>query len=632
MRPDDLIITLAYFSIPVQILASLYKYPRLHDMPLRIQILVILFAFFILCCGAGHALRCSDRIHGLLYKFTNILTASVSLATCLYLIPLVPSLMSTLDESLHQLEYLNKELESSQRKLMTFMAFLCHEIRNPLFVITSNISFMEDNGCHAISSDAQTQSIQAISQAADIMMRLVNDVLDISKLEAGKLELQEHEFDLRETLHAVVSSNQRLIQQRHAGAVKFTPVIEGDTHLPARVYADSVRFLQIVYNLLSNANKFTEKGEIQFRVSVVDDVAQAAAKGWVTLPNTATTATASSNDVNGLMEGVDYGYSSSENSTNNAHQKEEGCRQDIVVIKIEVKDTGNGIPSEQIELLFQPYAQAKLENYRHQGGTGLGLTIVSKLVHAMGGQIFVQSELGKGSTFEVYLPLRKSSRHHADGCVGGINPPHISNGFSNFCELNSHGKVQAVDVEMGNTGSAPLIPQRSLGGTLSSPPSSTIKMNSKKQPLAPFDLPPDTVVLVVDDNAMNRSILKRMLTQFKLAHVEAANGQEAVDIMLSSRNYTSNAAAPEVALVLMDLSMPVMDGYQATSTIRRYPVFANLPIVALTAATIEEGKQHALEVGVTEYRTKPIKRDMLHSLCQQYLPNPSSGNDTREIV
>ncbi len=598
-------------------------------MPLRLQILAILFAFFILCCGAGHALRCSDRIHGPLYEFTNILTATVSLATCLYLIPLVPSLMSTLDESLHKLEYLNKELEASQRKLMTFMAFLCHEIRNPLFVITSNISFMEDNGCQAMSSPGdQAQSLQAISQSADIMLRLVNDVLDISKLEAGKLELQEHDFDLRETIKAVVSSTQRLIQERHAGAVKFTTVIEGDTHLPARVHADSVRFLQIVYNLLSNANKFTDKGEIQFRVSVVDDVAQVAAKGLVTLPNSATSANEPTKCENGLMEGVDYGYSSSNTSTDNAQRKHGNCWQEFVVIKIQVKDTGDGIPSDQIKLLFQPYAQAKLASYRHQGGTGLGLTIVSKLVHVMGGEIFVESELGRGSTFEVYVPLRKSSSHHLNVSGGSIIPPKAPN--SNFCDLNSRKEVQPDDVEMG-TESTFHLPQPSLDGSLSSPPSSSIKM-SKKQPLAPFNIPSDTVVLVVDDNAMNRSLLKRMLTQFKLGHLEAANGQEAVDIMLSSRNYTGNAAAPEIVLVLMDLSMPVMDGCQATSTIRQYPHFSKLPIVALTAATIEEGKQRALEVGVTEYRTKPIKRDVLYSLCERYLPTSPCDKDTSNVV
>ena len=178
-------------------------------MPMRLQILVVLFAFFIFLCGAGHGLRCMEQTQGTAFQVTNFLTAVVSLATCLYLIPLVPSLMSSLDENLQSLKYLNEELEASKRKLMTFMAFLCHEIRNPLFVITSNISFLEDNAngtTAGTSSKVQEQALQAISQSADVMLRLVNDVLDISKLESGKLELQEHDFDLRETLRGVASS------------------------------------------------------------------------------------------------------------------------------------------------------------------------------------------------------------------------------------------------------------------------------------------------------------------------------------------------------------------------------------------------------------------------------------------
>eukprot|EP00977_Amphora_coffeiformis_P006544 scaffold1404_cov166-Amphora_coffeaeformis.AAC.11 len=358
------------------------------------------------------------------------------------------------------------------------MAFLCHETRNPLFVITSNISFLEDNSnAERPSKEVQEQALQAISQSADVMLRLVNDVLDISKLESGKLELQEHDFNLRDTLEGVTNSTHRLISQKHRENVRFVTHISD--RIPQGVFADSgVDYGQHATASLSSSTTVTFANPPQ---------------------------RSNSRSSNGL--------------------------DDHVVLKIQVQDTGVGIPPDQVERLFQPYAQSKLSNYRKHGGTGLGLAIVSKLTLAMGGNVRVTS-----------------------------------------------------------TG----------------------------------------VVLVVDDNDMNRKLLKRMLTQFKLEHREAANGQEAVDVMLNSRNFNQNPDAPEIALVLMDLSMPIMDGYEATAAIRQHRNFAHLPIIALTAATIEEGKQRAIEVGVTEYQTKPIKRDVLYNLCQRYLHNAAAAKPTTQ--
>jgi MFS superfamily sulfate permease-like transporter len=129
MRVDDLIISIAYFSIPVQIVVSLYHYPRLASMPPQIFLLSVLFALFIFCCGAGHLMRCLGQTDTVGFSVMNGITACVSLVTAVYLLPLVPSLMSNLDSSLQSLVQLNEETAESKRKLFTFMAFLCHEIR-----------------------------------------------------------------------------------------------------------------------------------------------------------------------------------------------------------------------------------------------------------------------------------------------------------------------------------------------------------------------------------------------------------------------------------------------------------------------------------------------------------------------
>lgn len=662
-------------------------------MPVRLQILLVLFAFFIFLCGAGHALRCMERTDGTAFVVTNFLTAVVSLATCLYLIPLVPSLMSSLDENLQSLKYLNEELEASKRKLMTFMAFLCHEIRNPLFVITSNISFLEDNNsAERPSREVQEQALQAISQSADVMLRLVNDVLDISKLESGKLELQEHDFDLRDTLEGVTNSTRRLIAQKHRGDVGF--VTHAADGVPRCVFCDSVRFLQIVYNLLSNANKFTERGEIRFTVSTVDTM-EAVSQGLVNIAGVTpptppvdrrrprrrrrrrreggyrdvdSDSDGDEEDL-GLMEGVDYGRHNTTTTTTASSSPAMGPSprrqpgdnnnngaaglEDHVILKLQVQDTGMGIPPDQIDRLFQPYAQSKLSNYRKQGGTGLGLAIVSKLTLAMGGNVRVNSEVGRGTSFEVYLPVQVTNCPQ-DPTNNSKNP---MDGFSNFRKRGSFQNLDAATgggddgVELSAVSKpagahdattvpptpeatqsqpaptpAPLSPALAPLAPTPAPPPAVSTTPSASKKLVPFDFPKGKgVVLVVDDNDMNRKLLKRMLSQFKLEHCEAADGQEAVNVMRNSRNFTQEPDAPEIALVLMDLSMPVMDGYEATSTIRQYRNCTQLPIIALTAATVEEGKQRAMEVGVTEYQTKPIKRDVLYRLCQRYLHNAASA-------
>ena len=132
-------------------------------------------------------------------------------------------------------------------------------------------------------------------------------------------------------------------------------------------------------------------------------------------------------------------------------------------------------------------------------------------------------------------------------------------------------------------------------------------------------------VLVVDDNDMNRKLIKRMLTQMNLPHLEACDGKESIEVLLSARNYTGDSSDPQVGVVLMDLSMPVMDGMEATEVIRSYSDFADLPIIALTAAAV--GREKCEEVGMTEYQTKPIKRDLLYKICKRHLGDHSDATN-----
>lgn len=239
MRIDDLIITVAYFSIPVQLLASLCRYPRLAGaMPLKIVGLLVLFALFIFFCGVGHLFRCigwSDVYFDLL----NWTTAVISLITALYLVLYVPNLMSAIDSSLRDVKKHQKETEESERKLLTFMSFLCHELRNPLFAISSNLEFALDEEM----TEEQEKALTSINQSTNLMLRLVNDVLDLSKLESGKLEIEERDFDIREMMQNIAAITDTQVQLKHGDDVQFK--FEMSPDVPQIVRGDSVRILQI---------------------------------------------------------------------------------------------------------------------------------------------------------------------------------------------------------------------------------------------------------------------------------------------------------------------------------------------------------------------------------------------------
>lgn len=191
-------------------------------------------------------MRCLNRVDGTAFLVLNGMTSIVSLITALYLLPLVPSLMSELDKSLQDLVKLNEETAESKRKLFTFMSFLCHEIRNPLFAITANIEFAQDM---EMQRELNT-SMNSIHQSATLMLRLVNDVLDLSKIESGKLELEEQEFNIEEFFCDLASTMGRQIEHKSNGNVKF--VYNAGPNMPKIVKGDSVRLLQIAHNILSN--------------------------------------------------------------------------------------------------------------------------------------------------------------------------------------------------------------------------------------------------------------------------------------------------------------------------------------------------------------------------------------------
>jgi CheY-like chemotaxis protein len=399
--------------------------------------------------------------------------------------------------------------------------------------------------------------------------------------------------------------NMRLqIQQKHGDKVKLDFEVSKD--VPQNVIGDSTRVLQIVYNLISNASKFTEKGFIKLSIGLCDDESI----------NGNTSSSTDLSESSGFLECDDE--TSDQFSMGLLDSAEDGTihhKNRAVHLKIVVSDSGVGIDPERLMLIFEPYSQAKLSDYRIHGGTGLGLSIISSLLKLLGGNIQVVSNVGKGTTFTLTLLLQvpldqgktimDSGLDMSNTLLATQRLPVYTESFNLIAPADDRGEgvTSAFTLDTLNT---------------------TYKARrvKKEATLPRFNFPPGIcVVLVIDDNKVNRKIIGRMLQFYNVEFVEAVNGKEALDIIRMSRNVTGDSNAPHFGLILMDLQMPVMDGYEAMETLRGDGV--NLPIVALTANALSREKQRAFKAGANEFQTKPILREDVHALCNRFLLSPN---------
>ena len=302
-----------------------------------------------------------------------------------------------------------------------------------------------------------------------------------------------------------------------------------------------------------------------------------------------------------------------------------------IVLKLEVVDTGVGVSPEQQKRIFKPYSQAKISDYRKHGGTGLGLSIVAKLIQIMGGSIHLKSKLDVGSTFTIYVPLRITRKSgdpsnnmervpsnptislEKEAMIGTEEPVEIGSQVNDVAKTRVDSSI-STEVSLLKSQPAP-ISQQLVSSTTKPVPAP----NADESQFAVGD----GIILIVDDNAINRKLLGKMLSKFKLNYTNAGDGQEAVTYMKASRNFTSSLSDPNVQLILMDWSMPVMNGCDATRAIRDMGL-VDVPIVALTACALEEGLQELMDAGANQIATKPIPRKDLLDICHRYLPSVSS--------
>ncbi len=530
----------------------------------------------------------------------------------------------------------HEKAEAATAAKTEFLAKMSHEIRTPMNAI---IGFT-DLALRNRSEERRDEWLLQIQTASRSLLSIINDILDISKIEAGKLELEAHDFPLQPILEKVAD-----LLTRPATEKGIEIILSTSSKVPPWLHGDALRLEQILVNLANNAVKFTAEGEVEIRVGVKEIVA------------------------------------------------------DDVVLRIAVRDTGVGLTQEQIRKLFRSFSQADESTTRRYGGTGLGLSICKQLVEMMGGEIGVDSEPGKGSTFWFTCKLGVGSegaprtQAPVPEKLRGTRALVVDDNAAarEVCEqiLESLGLVatavgsgsealgavraasfdlilmdwQMPDLDGIETvrriratakgASIPIIMMTAYGrdeliqgaadvavsGFLSKPVRPSPLLDTL---LAVFDLgsapaqrarpsaPPaqqdervrGARVLLVEDNAQNRRLASVILEDAGVVVGIAKDGREAV-AAVTKGSYDA---------VLMDIQMPEMDGYEATRKIRESPAHRKLPIIAMTANALERDRQRCFDAGMNDYVTKPIDVEQVLSTLERWVKKSSTSSSRAPAV
>ncbi|EBZ8191843.1 two-component sensor histidine kinase BarA [Salmonella enterica subsp. enterica serovar Enteritidis] len=524
---------------------------------------------------------------------------------------------SDLRETLEQMEIQNVELDLAKKRAQEaarikseFQANMSHELRTPLNGV---IGFTRLT-LKTELNPTQRDHLNTIERSANNLLAIINDVLDFSKLEAGKLILESIPFPLRNTLDEVVTL---LAHSSHDKGLELTLNIKND--VPDNVIGDPLRLQQVITNLVGNAIKFTESGNIDILV------------------------------------------------------EKRALSNTKVQIEVQIRDTGIGIPERDQSRLFQAFRQADASISRRHGGTGLGLVITQKLVNEMGGDISFHSQPNRGSTFWFHIHLDLNPNVIIDGpstaCLAGKRLAYIEpNATAAQCTLDllsdtpvevvysptfsalplahydimilsvpvtfrepltmqherlakaasmtdflllalpCHAQINAEKLKQGGAAACLLKPLTST--RLLPALTEYCQLNHHPEPLLMDTSKITMTVMAVDDNPANLKLIGALLED-KVQHVELCDsGHQAVD----------RAKQMQFDLILMDIQMPDMDGIRACELIHQLPHQQQTPVIAVTAHAMAGQKEKLLSAGMNDYLAKPIEEEKLHNLLLRYKP------------
>jgi len=436
----------------------------------------------------GYSLGAVDYV--LTPVLPEVLRAKVSVFVRLHQLTLQAVQQVEQRSALEREQSLRIAAERANQAKNEFLANVSHELRTPMNAIMGMTTLSLEE-----SIPRQVREyLETVDSSARILLALLNELLDFSKLTAGKFQFQETSFSLRKNLTRLLDALRIPAQEKG-----LSLIYRVDEDLPDQFWGDPIRLSQILMNLLSNAIKFTDQGQVELRVTQNYPVG------------------------------------------------------DPLEVRFAVADTGIGISPADQEFIFAPFTQADTSLTRAQGGTGLGLAITADLVKAMKGRREVHSIPGKGSTFIVILPLRSDTR----SLTQLSDPPTLATAAGESAKSIGRSKLR---------------------------------------------------VLVAEDVRANQMLMDHALKKRGHDVQIVANGRQAVDYIVQH----------DVDVILMDLQMPLMDGFQATTAIRALPQKSRIPIIAVTAHATEEDQAKCLAAGMHGYLSKPLDLAILIKVVEAW--------------
>ncbi|MFF3322329.1 HAMP domain-containing protein [Streptomyces sp. NPDC002889] len=588
-----------------------------------------------------------------------------------------------IEQARQELEDRAQQLSLASKYKSEFLANMSHELRTPLNSLLILAQLLAQNPTRNLTAK-QVEYAGIIHSAGSDLLQLINDILDLSKVEAGKMDINPERVALRQLLDYVEATFRPLTTQK---SLDFT--ITTAPGVPADLLTDDSRLRQVIRNLISNAVKFTERGSVELRIEPAADAE--------------------------LPTPVHRGGA---------------------VVAFRVKDTGIGIAEQQLDAIFGAFQQADGTTSRKYGGTGLGLSISREIAHLLGGALTAESTPGQGSTFTLYLPVARADfrdqitrapdlpsadavshaeepsdsrrqaaadaesrkrrllvieeRPHgllslvAESAVAGLAGGHDLGDRDDIELVAAVGPQEAaealaaapfhcvvLELDMANSEALHFLEAMDGDAALRTVPvlahnnrrldaahERTLESRARKRPLELLssldelrerialhlsaDQPGDVVpllrgegtrsqtpravddslhgrtVLVVDDDARNLYALSGILELHGVQVLHAENGRKGIEAL---------AEHPDIALILMDVMMPEMDGYAATAEIRRMPAHGHLPIITVTAKAMPGDREKSLAAGASDYVTKPVDADDLIACVRRWL-NPLSSDAT----